>query len=403
MTNLDYLYDKEAVKKYFGADYFSEKALSYKTIDGGMILPHNHVGEDGKWTWLGIGGIVDFYGRYIKESFIHNGVGGAYKPKEVKRSSQTVIYLGISYYIWGHCLTDNIRRVWFLKSEYMKQFKNCPIVYIAWDKYDIEYQENFKRLLEILEVDVNRLQKITQPTQFDKIILPDECFYVGDIRRFTNEYREMIEQVRDFAIRNRTPTSNKKIYYYHGRNQFGEERLAQYFKSRGYAIVQPENLTLDEQLNLLINCESFASTLGSCSHNSIFLRNGTQTIFIPRCSNRFTVYQQALNQIRPLNAFYVDSSLSIFNMAFGVYCYIVSQQLRKFFGDKFKGYEEEDFKTFLSYVKDSLNKDLIPKPEVKKIYSPILPGFLVRLKQHRDLIAAYNLPSDWERKLKSNN
>jgi len=397
MTNLDYLYDKATVKSQFDVDHFSDKSLGFSIIERGTILPHNHIGDDGKWTWLGIGGIVDNNGKYVRESFIHMGVGGAYTPKSVEQSSKTVIYLGISYHIWGHCLTDNIRRVWFLKSKYMEQFKNCPIVYIAWDKYDIEYQKNFRRLLEILEIDVSRLQKITQPTQFDKIILPDESFFFTNNRKFTKEYREAIEQVRDFALKNRTPTSNKKVYYFHGRNQFGEERLAGYFKAKGYEIIQPENFTLDEQLNWLINCESFASTLGSCSHNSLFLRDGTEAIFIPRCSNRFTVYQQTLNQIRPLNEFYVDSSLSIFNIAFGVYCYIVSRQLKEFFGDKFDGYEEKDFRPFLRYVKDSLNKNLTPKPEIKKIYSPILPEFLLQLKQHKDLIAAYDLPTDWEK------
>ncbi|MBR6713469.1 MAG: glycosyltransferase family 61 protein [Selenomonadaceae bacterium] len=399
MTNLDYLYDKEAVKGLFGLDYFSGKELGFRTIERGTILPHNHTGDDGKWTWLGLGGIVDSNGEFIKESFIHTGVGGAYKPESVLKSPKTVIYLGISYYIWGHCLTDNIRRLWFLKSEFMEQFKNCPIVYIAWDKYDIEYQQNFKRLLEILGVDVSRLQKITQPTQFDKIILPDEAFYVDNRRRFTKEYCEMIERVRDFALKNRTPVANKKVYYFHGRNQIGEERLAQYFKAKGYKIIPPENLTLDEQLNWLINCESFASTLGSCAHNSIFLRDGTETIFIPRSSDRFTVYQQALNQIRPLKDFYVDSSMSVFNQAFGVYCYIVSRQLKEFFGDKWAGYDEGDFKIFLRYVKSSLDNGVVVNPKIKSSYDKILPDFLAQLKQHKDLIAVYDLPPDWEKAL----
>ena len=381
MTNLDYLYNKEAVKGLFGLDYFSNKELGFRTIERGTILPHNHTGDDGKWTWLGLGGIVDSNGEFIKESFIHTGVGGAYKPESVLQSPKTVIYLGISYYIWGHCLTDNIRRLWFLKSKFMEEFKNCPIVYIAWDKYDIEYQQNFKRLLEILGVDVSRLQKITEPTQFDKIILPDEAFYVDNRRKFTNEYCEMIERVKSFAIKNRKPTSAKKIYFFYGIYQIGEERVAKYFNSKGYEVISPEKLTLDEQLNVLINAESFASTLGSCAHNSLFLREGTECLFIPRAANRFTPYQTTINQVNNLNATYIDSTLSLFFRNGSAYCFVVSEQLKKFFGDKFDGYDEEDFRIFLQYTKFAVENNLKASPDLKAYYSEVLQTFFSQLKQ----------------------
>ncbi len=257
--------------------------------------------------------------------------------ESIQHSSETVIYLGLFFPVWGHCLTDNIRRLWFLKSEIFKsEFKNCPLVYIPWQSAPLEKQKNFRRLLEILEVDIDNIRPITQPTQFDKIILPDEAFFGN--KTFTIEYRETINRIRDFAIKNRTPTANKKIYYYYGRHQVGEERLSEYFKSKGYEIIRPEKLTLDEQLNLLINAESFASTLGSCAHNSIFLRDETETIFIPRSAKAFLNYQTALNQINNINTNYVDSSLSIFNMNHDWECYIISERLKRFFGDKFNNY-----------------------------------------------------------------
>ena len=217
--------------------------------------------------------------------------------------------------------------------------------------------QNFKRLIEILEIDVDKIQPITQPTQFENIILPDGSFYSEDGEiKFTNEYRETIERVKSFALKNRTPTSSKKIYFYYGRAQFGEERLAEYFRSKGYEVILPEKLTTDEQLNLLIKAESFASTLGSCAHYAIFLGNGTEAIFIPRSANRFTEYQQVIDQIANLNAIYIDSTLSIFEYGNRLYCFIISEQLKKFFGDKFDGYDEEDFKIFLGYTKTLMSR-----------------------------------------------
>ena len=252
----------------------------------------------------------------------------------------------------------------------------------------MERLQNFKRLLEILEVDVNRLQPIYHPVQFENIILPDSSYFGG---KFTEEYRETIDKIRNFALKNQTPTSSKKIYFYYGNAQIGEERLAEYFRSKGYEIFSPEKLTFDEQLNLMINAESFASTLGSCSHNSIFMRDGMEVILIPRAANRLTSYQTAINKVHELNVVYIDSSLSIFETFNGPYCFIISRQLKNFFGDKFNGYDEEDFKIFLTYVKNSTGRGFKQNEIAIKYYSENYQNFLLELGKKEDLLKTYGV------------
>ena len=256
--------------------------------------------------------------------------------------------------------------------------------------YLIEYQKNFHRLLEILEIDVKRLQPIVHPVQFENIILPDESF----AETFTNEYVEMINRLRDFALKNQQPNAGKKVYYFYGTAQFGEERLAEYFRSKGYEIISPEKLTTDEQLNALINCDSFASTLGSCSHNSVFLRDNAEAIFIPRAANRIPDYQQKFNQVHPINANYIDSSLSIFEKMNGPYCFIISEQLKKFFGEEFTGYTEDDFKVFLSYIRFCLERGYTLNQDALAYYEPVFKNFLEQLRQRDDLLKAYNITLD---------
>jgi len=241
-----------------------------------------------------------------------------------------------------------------------------------------------------LEVDVDRLQPITQPTQFDKIILPDEStfsFVDGGKRDFTAEYRETIDRVRHFAMKNRTPTPFKKIYYFYGRRQFGEERIAKYFLSKGYAVVQPEFLTTDEQLNLLINADSFASTVGSCSHNSVFLRDNAEAIFIPRYANDVWI-QPSIDQVHPVNATYIDSSFSVFNVGHDLFCFVISGQLKRFFGDHFDGYTDADFQTFLQYFKFAVGNGRDFNFKEVQGYGSALEDFLTQLKTHEDLITA---------------
>ena len=281
-----------------------------------------------------------------------------------------------------------------MKSDlFNHEFKNCPLVYLQWKAEPLERCKNFRRLLEILEVDVDRLHQIKQPTRFDKIILPDESIFVpfvpeDGIRTFTAEYRETIDRVRHFALKNRTPTSSKKIYYFYGRNQIGEERLAKYFVSKGYAVVQLEFLTTDEQLNLLINAESFASTLGSCSHNSLFLRDNAEAIFIPRFLTAINSFQIVLDQVHPVKATYIDSSFSVFNVQHDLFCFVISGQLKSFFGDKFNGYTDEDFKIFLQYLNFAVNNGRDFNPKEVQGYGTALDEFLVQLQKHEDLIAA---------------
>ena len=133
MTNFDLLYKKDAAQEFFEKNYFVDKKLHFKIIERGTILPHKHMYVDGQWTW-GFGGVVDAKNNFVSSSFVHDGAGAAYTPQEnVQYFPNTVIYLGLFYPVWGHAISDNLRRFWFLNSEVFKTyFKNCLLVYIPW-------------------------------------------------------------------------------------------------------------------------------------------------------------------------------------------------------------------------------------------------------------------------------
>lgn len=378
-----------------------DKKLSFEQIEGGMIFPHQFIYRDGNKQGWGVGGVLNSKGEEIPTSFVSRycAVNKDYRyPFEsIQQSSETVIYLGMFFPAWGHAITDCIRRMWFIKSDVFKrEFKQCPLVCVLHQSMNGVYHKNFRRFLELLGIENVRI--IKQPVQFAKVIMPQESYIIGSY--FTNEFRETIDRVRGFALKNCTPTSIKKIYYYYGARQIGEERLAEYFKTKGYEIIRPETLTLDDQLNLLINCESFASTAGSCSHNSLFLRDGTEAIFIPRVPVRFTPTQIIIDAVNNLNANYVDSSIlfSDKNYERRPYCYIISKQLKRFFGDKFDSYEEEDFKAFLQYME--YVKTIEDIVTYRQTYCrEFFKDFLAQLHKHEDLLASYKLPPNWEKHL----
>lgn len=387
MTNYEGLYNKNFFGDRLYENHFYDKKLHFRIIENGTILPHKLL-NDG-WNW-GFGGIVDEKNYYIKSSFVTSDAGGAYTPnEEIAYSPETVIYLGMFFNVWGHCITDNLKRFWFLQSElYKKRLKKYPLVCVPMNWLKVE--PNFVKVLKILDVDLSQVRTIAKPTKFKNIILPDESFFCDsktETRFFTNEYNETIERIRNYAQKNFTPLDSKKYYFFHGLHQFGEERLAKYFESKGYKIIIPGRIDFDTELNVLANCESFASTLGSCAHNMIFMKDNSQAVFIPR-SCYLTEYQNALNQLHDMNITYIDTTLSLFQPRnSGPFCYIISEQLKKFFGDEWTGeYSDEDFVTFLNYVKYSLTKKMKMPEETQKYYAPILPEFKAQLMKKSDLM-----------------
>ena len=396
MTNINYLYDPPAAAEFFGKNHFVDKTLGFKLIEHGTILPHTKTAD---YNWWGICGVVDRQGHLHADNSSMQVRGGLYAPTDVATSSATAIYLGLFGPAWGHNITINLCRLWFLHGAAFKRyFKNCRLVYVPWQKtwggggrHYIAQKKNFGRLLELADINPNDLQPIEQPTRFDNVIMPDSSFFrlEDDEFYFTEDYRATVNRIRDFALRNRTPTSADKVYYFYGRHENGEKHLAEYFKSKGYSVVKPERLPLEEQLNLMINCKSFAATLGSCAHNSVFLRDGTEAIFIPRAANMFmkTKYQHVINQVRDLRANYIDSSLSLFGQLHQDYCFIVSRQLKEFFGDKFYKYYTPARKILRAYVEDSLRRGIVTDATTAEYYREPLREFLPQLGRHPYLAA----------------
>ena len=131
-------------------------------------------------------------------------------------------------------------------------------------------------------------------------------------------------------------------------------------RKKGYQVLYPEKMTFEEQLNVLINCDSFASTIGSCSHNILFLQDHTKVILIPR-ANYLTGYQLTVDQVHELDITYIDSTLSLFAARFpweGPFYFFVSSRLMDYFKDgrkRDRRYWIENFKGFKWYAVHGLN------------------------------------------------
>lgn len=206
------------------------------------------------------------------------GTGCIIQDEEVLFFDEDVVFLGVWPSVWGHCLTDNLRRLWIISNDdFMKRYGNLRFLYVPFQ--NIEPGESFRELLQMIAVSEIRLEAVSHTSHFRKVILPDESFRrePDGTRMFTAEYRKLIDSIREYGEKNIAPADIKKIYYTYRKHPamrvIGESKIEKFFSDLGYTVVSPENYSFRDQLSMLLGCEAFACTVGSASHNSIFLES----------------------------------------------------------------------------------------------------------------------------------
>lgn len=335
MIDYNYHYNKEYYEGLLEVEHLVERDVRWRILPKGIILPHKDVDGDI------CGGLLDESGSYVDGSALHRGAGGSYdySSANVTECDEDIVFLGLWADVWGHCLTDNIRRLWVLRDEtFMNRYGSLRFLYIPM--YGRSPGKNFRELLDILGAGAVRIEPINRITRFRNVILPDECFFEGKdgIRLFTREYQTLIDCIRDYGEAHFKKTADRKLYFtyrhFPAMRGIGERKLERFFMNLGYRVVSPENYSFAEQLNMLLNCEAFASTIGSVSHNCIFMRDHAKVHLIPRVGF-IPEYQLALDQVHNLDITYVDSTLSLYANQErpwdGPFYFIVSQNLQECF------------------------------------------------------------------------
>lgn len=110
-------------------NHHSDKKLGYRIIKGGYVLISR------KWAehFLLEGGIVDSSMCYIPESgYIDNG-GCSYEfDSSNVESGGKCLFLGTFHTVYGHAITDALKRLWFLHTELGNSLVNDPSVDLVY-------------------------------------------------------------------------------------------------------------------------------------------------------------------------------------------------------------------------------------------------------------------------------
>lgn len=290
---LDYLYREEsrAEVERLIQDYSRTDPLKVIEVDHGVVLPRIPPENKEKYNWMGKGGVVDKNGGYVDLSGIRHinqdafVFGGKYDLNEndIPYRDEEVVYIGPLFNHWGHFIYEFITRLWYFLEH--KQYK---LVYCGWGFEPQKLHGAYQRFFELLGIEQNQLVDIRTPIRYRKIIVPEQCY----LRRkyYTEKYRELLDTVAShIEVNNLMPSD--KVYFsrqtisktFSGwQREYGESTLIKTLKKNGYLILDPADLSLDEQIYYMKHCETLAVITSSTAADTVFMNPGTNRIYFKK-------------------------------------------------------------------------------------------------------------------------
>lgn len=286
-----------------------DKNLSFQELDNAFVLPSRDLWKNGKCY----GGVVTNNGEFVESSAWHEGKRCDkydFVEKDAVVRNETAVYMGFYFSCWGHTITDNLKKLWFLDSDYFHKLgcKKIKFIYLTVDNKPMPAY--VKRLFELAGVNIDAFELITELSRFEKVIVPDNSFIADNGQRyFTAHFKTVIDSIKKNCINYGTQYP-EKVYFtrtqLRGQRDIGEEAIEKMFKKKGYTVFAPETIPVDMQIQLMCNCRSFAATEGSISHNVLFCNSGVEMVVIRKC-NDVNKYQMACNEIADANVTYIDA------------------------------------------------------------------------------------------------
>lgn len=329
---MDYKYVNKIQRKYLrmynSIDIHSERKLGVLKITNGIIVPSKLENLNNSVK----GGVLDENFHYISASAYTNDpngiaetLGKEYRLINFKTIDDSIIYIGQLYYVYGHAITDNLSKLWFLLTHEAKSLieSGAKLGYTSMLGYELPtYVES---LCSYLGIDFSKFIKVTQPIQYTTVYIPESSLYTenrisGSYKFYTNEYKDTIQFIKQ-RIYDSHKYSNiqffEKIYLTRTRfaskkRDFNEEEVESFFESLGYTIISPELYSLEEQIIMLGFAKEIAVTEGSIALTTQFCNKGTNLYLLLKC-NWINDYQRCVNEISQLNTTYISIHQSDIN------------------------------------------------------------------------------------------
>ena len=271
--------------------FFDETKL--RIIKNGAILPFSF---DNK------GGVLDCQGNFVEESK-GNGwlkLGGFYPiDSEIRHSTEKVVYLGFCVKHWGHFIVECLGRVWTLLSPKYAEYK---IVFLLKKG---ELDGNFLEFFRLLGIDKSRFLNVKSPISFDEIVIPTNASAESNSELYCMPFKYISETIiRSKAFPPKVYLS-RRHFAKAKKTEIGEADIEENFTRNGYEVFYPEEMSLDDQVQLFTSCTHIACINGTIPLMCIFSKESVNLIVLNKTSIKHENLI-SISQIAKISPIYID-------------------------------------------------------------------------------------------------
>lgn len=314
----------ENKKKWIDAcskDYFLKEQTKVTIIKNGILLPLKKIDKEtvnGKYG----GGVCDedfnFVGGLSRnaERAMNYSCKESYKvdKSEIQYYDEKIIFGGVIISTFGHFILECLSRLWWV----LENNNNYKIAFLLVNDTYKSYYDNFFKLLDI---NLNRIIYVKEPSQFKEIIVPDETMYAWS--NFKDKYNIIYEKI----MNNVKEKEFRKLYLtrskFENNDCFNEKYFEDFFKKRGYEIISPEQYSIEEQIGFIKGADEVVCTLGTLSHLLLFAKPKTKLVILNRAVINPLIPQLIINQVKELNFYIIDVSFNFLPVAHNHGCFLL--------------------------------------------------------------------------------
>ncbi len=295
-------------EKVVNTNYHIEKLPEVFEVQNGIVLPCKGTS----------GGVCDsefnFKGGLFREYRNPPGWGGIGSAYTVDKSSlksidEIVVFGGVLLPHFGHMILDSLTRLWWHVENPNSKLRFVFVLNVwGWKDYLWEF-------FDLLGIARERILFIEQPTQFAKIIVPEEAAHswVGYTDKWECVYNFIVKNVLAHCSGETLPKKiyiSKSNYNSGGSLSINESYYEEWYRQHGYEVIIPELLPLYKQIALVANAEAIATTLGTTSHFNLFAKPNTRIDIITRVDHQTIRPQCLINQMKQADYYFIDGSLN---------------------------------------------------------------------------------------------
>ena len=359
--------------------YFSNRSLKVREVEKGIFLQNKsymmfdkrfHEEEEFETN----GGICDENFNFIAGHQLLNPrrteddgrhIWGSYRvePEELTYIDETVLYGGTLTEHPGHLIAECFAdRLWWIAENPDSNIKIAiELIWrtAIWASGKISF---VMELLDAFGISEDRLIIIDKPTQFKKILVPDQsaiplnyCIPYEFTSAFIKPFQHTSKRL--------TPGKYKKIYLTKSKsvksNIIGEDYFIDFFEKKGFKIIHPEDHTMKEKAELMYGADEVVTIDGTSSLFTVFCKPSVRLTVLTRRMNYWDTPQQLINEALGIKEFFLVN--------------ISGNFLDNFSDDAFNnyilgmmfGYATKEFAKYVKYVYNE-ELDITPEESLKK-------------------------------------